>query len=296
MEKLKNNKYMIILILVIVVALAAVVGTTVSSRSETVASVDGNKITSDDLYEILSSQYGSSVVDTLITNKVIELEADKQGVKVSKQEIDEELATFIESYGGEDSFNSALESRGITLEDFKNDIEIYLLTKELMSKDIEVTDEDIEAYFEENKEDFKQAEEVRASHILVEDEATAKEVLEKINAGEDFADLAAEYSTDSTAENGGDLGFFGTGKMVEAFETAAFALDIDEVSDVVETKYGFHIIKVTDKKEAAEAVFEDNKDEIKDILIEEEMNANYATWLEELKENYKIKNTFEAKK
>ena len=294
MEKLKNNKIMIILILVVVVALAAIVGTSFSSRSETVASVNGEKITSDDLYEILSAQYGSSVVDTLITNKVIELEAKKQGVEVSKDAIDKELASFIESYGGEDSFNSALEYSGITLDDFKKDVEIYLLTKEMMSKDIEIADEDIEAYFEENKADFNQPEEVRASHILVEDEATAQEVLEKINAGEDFAELAAEYSTDSTAENGGDLGFFGTGEMVEAFETAAFALNVGEVSDIVKTDYGFHIIKVTDKHEAEEAVFEDKKDEVKDILIEEEMNANYATWLEELKENYTIKNSFEA--
>ena len=129
----------------------------------------------------------------------------------------------------------------------------------------------------------------------MEDEATAKEVLEKVNAGEDFAELAKEYSTDGTAENGGDLGFFGTGQMVEPFEKAAFALEIGEVSDIVETEYGFHIIKVTDKQEAKEAVFADHKEEIKEILIEEEMNANYATWLEELKESYDINNTFESK-
>ena len=294
MEKLKNNKFMIVLILVVVVALAAIVGSSFSSRSETVASVDGNRITKDDLYEIMSAQYGGSIVDTLITNKVIELEAEKQGVEISSDAIEEELDAFIESYGGEDSFNSALEYSGITLDDFKYDIEIYLMTKELMSPDIEITEEDMETYFEENKADFAQPEQVRASHILVEDEATAKEVLEKINAGEDFAELAKEYSTDGSAENGGDLGFFGTGEMVEAFETAAFALEVGEVSDIVETEYGYHIIKVTDKQEAADAVYEDHKEEIKEILIEEEMNANYSTWLEELKESYDIENTFES--
>ena len=294
MEKLKNNKFMIVLILVVVVALAAIVGSSFSSRSETVASVDGNKITKDDLYEIMSAQYGGSIVDTLITNKVIELEAEKQGVEISSDAIEEELDAFIESYGGEDSFNSALEYSGITLDDFKYDIEIYLMTKELMSPDIEITEEDMETYFEENKADFAQPEQVRASHILVEDEATAKEVLEKINAGEDFAELAKEYSTDGSAENGGDLGFFGTGEMVEAFETAAFALEVGEVSDIVETEHGYHIIKVTDKQEAADAVYEDHKEEIKEILIEEEMNANYSTWLEELKESYDIENTFES--
>ena len=176
MEKLKNNKFMIVLILVVVVALAAIVGSSFSSRSETVASVDGNRITKDDLYEIMSAQYGGSIVDTLITNKVIELEAEKQGVEISSDAIEEELDAFIESYGGEDSFNSALEYSGITLDDFKYDIEIYLMTKELMSPDIEITEEDMETYFEENKADFAQPEQVRASHILVEDEATAKEV------------------------------------------------------------------------------------------------------------------------
>ena len=295
MEKLKNNKFMIGLALVIVVALAAIVGTNFSSKSETIASVTGDKITSDDLYEIMAAQYGSSIVDTLITNKVIEQEAEKQGVKISADAIEEELDAFIESYGGEESFNAALEQSGISLDNFKYDIEIYLMTKELMSPDIEVTEEDMETYFEENKAEFAQAEEVQASHILVEDEATAKEVLEKVNAGEDFAELAKEYSTDGTAENGGDLGFFGTGQMVEPFEKAAFALEIGEVSDIVETEYGFHIIKVTDKQEAKEAVFADHKEEIKEILFEEEMNANYATWLEELKESYDINNTFESK-
>ncbi|MBD3107438.1 peptidylprolyl isomerase [Bacillus sp. AGMB 02131] len=293
-EKFKNNKFLSALILVGVVALAAVVGGCSVGKGETVASVDGNKITSDELYDVMAAQYGSTIVDTMITNKVIELEAKKQGVKITDEAIEEELNEFIESYGGKDSFNSALEYSGITLEDFKNDIEIYLMTVELMSPDIEVTEEEMEKYFEENKDDFAQAEEVRASHILVEDKETAQEVLEKINAGEDFAELAAEYSTDTSAKEGGDLGFFGTGKMVEAFEKAAWALDIDEVSDIVETEYGFHIIKVTDKQEAKEAVYEDCKDEIKDVLTEEKMNANYSTWLEELKENYDIKNTFES--
>lgn len=292
-EMLKNNKFMIGLILVVIIALAAIVGSSFLNKGETVASVNGNKITSDELYEILAGQYGSSVVDTLITNKVIELEAEKQGVKISADEINEELDAFIESYGGEDSFNAALETSGISLENFKYDIEIFLMTKALMAEGIEVTDEEIQTYFDENKDSFAQTEQVEASHILVEDEATAKEVLEKINAGEDFAELAKEYSTDtSNAENGGELGFFGTGEMVEPFEKAAFALEVGAVSDVVETEFGFHIIKVTDKKEAKEAVFEDHKEEIKEILIEEKMNANYPTWIEELKESYTIKNTF----
>ncbi|MFK4996750.1 peptidylprolyl isomerase [Bacillus sp. N9] len=104
-------------------------------------------------------------------------------------------------------------------------------------------------YFEENKEKFNEEEQVQASHILVEDEKTAKEVKEKLDAGEDFAKLAAEYSTDeSNAENGGKLGYFGRGKMVKEFEDVAFSMKKGEISDPVKTEHGYHIIKLTDKK------------------------------------------------
>ena len=159
-----------------------------------------------------------------------------------------------------------------------------------------ITDEDIKAYFEENKESFNEEEQVAASHILVEDEATAKKVAKKLADGEDFATLAKEFSTDTmSAENGGELGFFPRGKMVAEFEEAAFSMKVDAISDPVKTEHGYHIIHVTDKKAAKEAVFKEHKEEIKGLLLEEGVQAEYVNWLDEVKLDYKIENSLLTK-
>lgn len=293
LDKMKNNKLLLCILAIGALAAAFFMGSATSKNNTAVATVDGEKITKEELYDKMASQYGSSILDTLIANKLVELEAKKEGVKLTDAEITEELDAFIESYGGEDAFNSALEYSGLTLDDFKTDLKNSMIIEKLIAPQVEITEEDMQTYFDENKEEFNQTEQVRASHILVEDEATAQEVLKKINAGEDFAELAKEYSTDSSAENGGDLGFFGTGQMVEEFEEAAWALDIDEVSDIVKSEHGYHIIKKTDYKEAVEAKFEDHKDEIEDRLFYEQVNSLYPTFIEELKEEYDITNTLE---
>ena len=291
LEKMKNNKLLLSILAIGALVAAFFAGSTFFKNSEAVATVDGEKITKEALYDEMESQYGASILDSLITNKLVELEAKKEGVQVTDAELEAELDAFIESYGGEDTFNSALEYNGMTLDVFKKDMKNSMLIEELLAPQVEITDEDMQTYFDENKEEFNQQEQVRASHILVEDEATAQEVLEKINAGEDFAELAKEYSTDGSAENGGDLGFFGKGDMVAEFEEAAWALEKDEVSDIVKSEFGYHIIKKTDYQAAEEAKFEDHKDEIKDALFYEEVNSLYPTFIEELKEKYEITNT-----
>lgn len=268
------------------------VGCSGDDKSRTVATVDDEVITEAELNELMTSQYGSTVLDSLITNKIVELEAKKLKVKVTKDEIEEEYKVYAEEFGGEEALLESLKSYNVGIEDIKKDIETYLTTLKVMEEYIELKDEDVKTYFEENKDQFGQAEEVEASHILVEDEATAKEVLEKLKAGEDFAELAKEYSTDTvSAENGGALGFFGRGEMVTEFEEAAFSMKKGEVSEApVKTEHGYHIIKVTDKKEAVEAKYEDSKEEARKLLLEERINEEYPTWLTEKKSEYKIVN------
>jgi foldase protein PrsA len=257
--------------------------------SDYVAKVDGEKILQTELDDALREQYGAEVLDTLITNKIVELEAKKAGVSVTEDAIQEEYKELVESYGGEESLQDALEANGLTEQSVKDNIRMYQLTKNVIAASIDISDEEVAQYFENNKDNYGQKEEIVASHILLEDEATAKDVLAKIKAGEDFKELAKTYSIDSTTnEDGGEIGYISRGQMDEKFEEAAFGLEKGSISDIVQTSEGYHIIKVTEKVPAEEAVFEDIKDEVYATVLENRINEEYASWLAEKQEQYKI--------
>ncbi|SHR40686.1 Foldase protein prsA 1 precursor [Mycobacteroides abscessus subsp. abscessus] len=293
-EKLLRKK-LVITIVTALIGLAIIAGILLSTKDSVIAKVGDASISEDELQQTLLDQYGADALDVLITNKLIELEADKQKITVSDGEVDEELATLAESYGGETALEEAVVASGSTMDDVRDDIISYIKTEKLLEPRIEITDKELQTYFDENKDTFATAEQVQASHILVADEATANEVKSKLDAGEDFSELAKEYSTDTTtAESGGDLGYFSSGDMVAEFEEVAFALGVDEISPPVKTDYGYHIIKVVDHQEAKEANFEDSKEEISDTLMNDKMSTEYTVWLEELKEEYEITNYLEA--
>jgi len=257
--------------------------------SDYVAKVDGEKILQTELDDALREQYGTEVLETLITNKIVELEAKKVGVSVSEDSIQEEYKELAESYGGEESLQEALEANGLTEQSVKDNIRIYQLTKNVIAESIDISDEEVAQYFENNKDSYGQKEEIVASHILLEDEATAKDVLAKVKAGDDFAELAKTYSIDSsTNEAGGEIGYISRGQMDENFEEAAFGLEKGSVSDIVQTSEGYHIIKVTEKVPEEVAVFEDVKDEVYETVLEDRINEEYASWLAEKQEQYKI--------
>jgi foldase protein PrsA len=284
------NKNKIITVAVVVLLGLTLLLTMAFSKKDTAASINGEEISKEELYSKLTDLYGKDTLDSLVTNKMIEMEAKKEKVKVTGNEIDEELTKLQESYGGEEAFTSALEQNNVSMNKIREDIEFYLLAEKLIEPDISITDEEMKTYFEENKDSFDEKEQVKASHILVEDEATAKKVKEELDNGKDFAELAKEYSTDtSNADDGGDLGYFTKGEMAEEFEKAAFELEINKVSEPVKTDFGYHIIKVSDKKAAKAATFEDHKDEIKELLFDEKIQTEYPNWLEEKKSEYEIK-------
>ncbi|WP_226529991.1 peptidylprolyl isomerase [Metabacillus niabensis] len=289
-EKIFASKKTLAILAVLIIAAIAVF-IFLSTRSDVVAKVGSESLTKDDLYTFFVEQNGEAALDTLITKNLINQEVEKEKVTVSSKEIDAELQELIDSYGGEETFEQQLTASGLTQDDIKEDIEVNLKIEKLLEPQIEITEEEMQTYFDENKDSFAQTKQVKASHILVEDEETAKEVKEKLDNGEDFAKLAKEYSTDTaSAESGGDLGFFGEGSMVAEFEEAAFSMKVDEISDPVKTEHGYHIIKVTDTQEAAEANFEKSKEEIKGILLDEKMTTEYPTWLEEKQKEYDVKN------
>lgn len=258
---------------------------------DAVATVNGKAIERDALYGEMVKATGAETLDAMIANEIVQQEAKKTDIKVTQEELDAELAVYEETYGGSEALASAVEATGMTMDDLTADIETQLKIEKLLGPEVEITDEEIKTYFEENKESLARPAQVEASHILVETKEKADEVAKKLADGGNFAELAKEYSTDTaTAENGGELGAFGTGEMALEFEEAAFALSVDEISEPVETEYGFHIIQVTAKTEAQEATLDNSKEQIKETLFNEALNTEYASWLSEKQASYEIEN------
>ncbi len=286
---LKNRKVIILSSATLIIIVGILLGFSFL-KPDAVAKVNGEEITEAELNSMLNQQYGTEVLQALISTKLMEQEAKIQNIKVTSAEINKELAKLKESYGGEEAFSETIKASGVSLSRVKDDIESYLLSSKVLEKRIKITDADLKTYYEANKTNFDQGEQVKASHILVADEATAEEVKNKLANGEDFAKLAKEYSTDTgSKDNGGDLGFFARGDMVPEFEEVAFSLEINKISEPVKTQHGYHIIKVTEKKAAEEVKFEDKKAEVKELLLSEKLDAEYSVWLEEAKAAAEIK-------
>lgn len=189
----------------------------------------------------------------------------------------EQAAAYMKKYSISDEF----------LREFYKDQYYSMEFFNKITADIPESDEeDARTYYDEHQNEFE-IDEVTANHILVEDESLAKEILQQLKDGDDFEALAKEYSIDGTAENGGSLGSFGRGAMVQEFEEAAFALKSGEISDLVKTIHGYHIIKVTEKKQGQED-FEDVKDLIIENLNRINVNEAYRTEIEKLREKHGI--------
>jgi foldase protein PrsA len=294
MTFIKQNKTMSLIIVVLIIAIGIFLSLALT-KDKAVAKINGEAISEDELYDVMVEQYGAASVEQLIADKIVASEAKKEKVTIPDKELNAEIDKLKESYGGEEVFDQMLVSNNTTLDALKEELKSYLTLRKLLVPQIEITDDELKTYFEENKESLGEAEQVKASHILVEDEATAKEIKQKLTDGADFAELAKEYSTDEgTKENGGELGFFARGTMVTEFDDVAFALPLNEISDPVKTDYGYHIIMVEEKKEGKETNFDDSKAEIKETLIDQKLESEYSTWLEEKKKDYDIENSLES--
>lgn len=224
-----------------------------NSGNEVVVSSTYGDITKDQFYDEIKKLAGNALLEQVIIEQVLEENYD-----VTDKEVEKELKSVKEQYG--DSFKTVLKQNGLTEETFKDNIKFSLL-QEKAKADVKVTDEEIKNYYEQAKYELK------ARHILVADEKTANEVITKLKKGEDFAKLAKEYSSDGSAAQGGDLGWFTVGKMVPEFNDAAYALKLNTISEPVKTQFGYHIIEVTDKREVKDyGTLEEKKAEIRDAI------------------------------
>ncbi len=157
-----------------------------------------------------------------------------------------------------------------------------------IQKKISVTAEDLLFYYEIHKEEFVTPVFLRASHILVKSEEEVKEIKKELDAGYDFEEMARNKSLDTTAVRGGDLGFFQKGQFVPEFEEAALALKKGQVSDVVKTRFGYHVIKLTDRMEPRLKDFNSAKKVIEEKITKERRTSAFKSFIEKLKGNSKI--------
>lgn len=236
------------------------------ANSEVVVKSKAGNITKDEFYEAMKKDGGADVLKDMITNIVL-----AQNYEVTDKQVEAELNKIKDSVG--DEYDELLAAQGLTEDALKAEIKKGLLQEAAYTEGIEVSEEEIKTHYDRLKT------EIKARHILVEDEETAKEVKKKLDEGGDFAKLAKEYSSDTaSAEEGGDVGFFSAGAMVPEFEDAAYALEPGKISDPVQSSFGFHIIEVLEKEEAKEDIgtFEENEEEIRRKLTEAKIDPMEA--------------------
>ncbi|WP_156857886.1 peptidylprolyl isomerase [Oceanobacillus sp. AG] len=221
-------------------------------------------ITEEVLNEALQERYGKQVLEELVMMQVLGEKYD-----VSEEQVTDELEKLKENYGIQ--FDQMIQQQGFADEEaFKDVIYLGLLQEEAALDEVVITDEQLEEAYEQKTK------EISAQHILVQNKDIAEEVLEQIEQGADFAELAKEYSEDAmTAEEGGELGYFSAGTMVPPFENVAFSLEKGDISDPVQTTYGYHIIKVNDiqKKDQEIGTFDEVKEELRDEILKNSIST-----------------------
>jgi len=173
------------------------------------------------------------------------------------------------------------------LEDLKKRVVVEAFLKKKVEEQSDITDADMQKFYEQNKEKFKTGEQVHASHILVKTEKEAQDVLAEVKKGGNFEELARKHSIDGAATKGGDLGWFGKGSMIPEFEKVVFGLKEGELSGIVKTQFGFHIIKLTGKRPAGTRPFDEVKDQIKAAMLPEKQQAIFQKVKEDLKKDAK---------
>lgn len=235
--------------------------------------------------EQYKKQLRERVLDRLIGMLLLDQQVKAANIVVTEEEVTEQIKKIAAQQGlSLDDFKKLVEAYGKSFDEWKQQMQFrkrlgyQKLMEGRFADKISVTDEDARKYYSENKKQFETVEQVRASHILIKPETSdpnadpnetkvraktrAEDMLKQIKGGDDFATLAKANSSCPSAARGGDLGFFGRGKMVPPFEKAAFELKVGQVSDVVETRFGYHIIKATGHKDAGVVSFDEAKDDI----------------------------------
>lgn len=229
----------------------------------------------------LAARYRESILKQLIDKELLDQKIKGESIQVDEKTLETEFADYKKMFRTDENFDRYLKSSDITEAQIKDNIRHNLAVQNLLDTrgDLAVTAEEVKAYYDENQKRYEVKEQVRASHILFKvgkkdgeaAEAEAKKKADDVYAlakkpEADFAELAKAHSQGPTASRGGDLSFFTRGRMVPEFEQKAFAMKVGDISEPIKTQFGWHVIKVTDKKEGRQRPFEEVQESIEKLL------------------------------
>ena len=250
------------------------------------------------------SDIKKGVLETLINRELLYQESQKIGVRVENKEVNEQFDILKKRFSSEDEFKNVLLEMKTSEVVLKSQLQKGMAIQQLVDKEfvqkVKVPEKEVKDFYKKNPNRFKKPEQVRARHILIKVDPGAdeskksaareklKEAQKKLSKGEDFEALAKEYSEGPSGANGGDLGYFSRGQMVKPFEESAFALLPGKVSDIVETRFGYHLIKVIDKKPASTTSYEQIKDKLQDYLKQRKVHEKVNIYIEKLKGKAKV--------
>ena len=223
---------------------------------------------------------------------------------MSEAEVNEAVKKLRDQYAGDAEFANALTAMGLTPQSLKTEVERTLVIDKMIETEFTpkavVTDKEIRAYYDQNRDSFREPEQVRASHILVRvdpksdagKKAAARKKIEEVRARirekQDFESLARTYSEDPTGAKGGDLGYIRQGQVLKPIEEALFALKPGETSDIVETGLGYHIVKAGDRKPELTVPFEKVKDQLRTLLKQQKGRQDADVYTQKLREKAKV--------
>ena len=246
----------------------------------------------------------NDVLESLIDREVLFQESQKKGIEVKADEISDQLKKIKQRYPDETQFAEMLKGIGLTESDVQTQIKRGMAIQQLIDKEVgdkvKISDEESKQYYDTHPEFFKQPEQVNASHILIKVDENAseaqkaearkkiQEVQQKLQKGEDFVTLAKTYSEGPSAPQGGNLGYFRRGQMVKPFEDAAFKLKPGETSDIVETRFGYHLIKVIDKQPEKTLAYAEIKDRLNELLKKQKLETEVDVYIDSLRKDAKI--------
>ncbi len=245
------------------------------------------------------------IVNNMVEKELLYQKSQDLGITVDPEMIDARMEQFKQQFPDEGQFQEQLSRFGYTEKSLRSEFEKNLAIQQLIEQeiaaDVSIPDEELKTYYKEHPDQFKTPEQVKARHILIktdseagEDERQAarekiEQIEKRIENGEKFSEVAKEESECPSSKTGGDLGYFSRGQMVKPFEEAAFALAVGDVSDIVETQFGYHLIKAEDKKEASKKTFDEIKESLKEQLEQQKVKEKLPEYVEMLKEKGDVK-------